>query len=91
MSYIVVEVEKLMCQQRHEKSNDIGKHNTITDTIVYSVLHTYTHTHAIPNHQKWMQCTEKMVGNGDVVFFYKNHLINFICGKENERGGENEA
>lgn len=32
-----------------------------------------------------------MVGNGDVVFFYKNHLINFICGKENERGGENEA
>lgn len=90
MSLIVVEVEKLMCQQRHEKSNDIGKHNTITVTIVYSAR-THTNARSSKPPKANVQCTEKMVGNGDVVFF-QNHLIkSFVGMKRTARGGENEA
>lgn len=60
--------------------NDIGKHNAITITIVYSIHSHFQNQNE--HHQKWVRCTEKnMVGIADVVFF-QNHLTNYLWERE---------
>lgn len=78
VSFIVIEVEKLMCQQRHEKSNDIGKRNTITVTIVCVLC-----TRIFPSHQNSMKCTKKK-WLGTAMWFSFEITKRTVCGNERE-------